>query len=148
MGISSSKTVDRLVLILDSFSREKQCWSLTDLSEHLGLPKSTLYRFLVALEQHKIMRHDASDKRWHLGYRLSIWGQAATESTGLRHLARGHGAGLRPTQYHVALADLKGRPKKKLPVWAFEVNTPSFHPRSSAVPSPHCQGEKASAIIL
>ena len=88
MGISSSKTVDRLVLILDSFSREKPSWSLTELSEHLGLPKSTLYRFLVALEQHKIMRHNSSDKRWHLGYRLSIWGQLATESTGLQHLAR------------------------------------------------------------
>ncbi len=85
---SSVKTVDRLVRILDCFSPGQPTWSLAELSVHLGLPKSTLHRFLVSLESHGILRRDPSDKRWRLGYRISVWGSLAAESTGLRHIAR------------------------------------------------------------
>lgn len=84
---SSVKTVDRLVKILDCFSPAQPAWSLADLSAHLGLPKSTLHRFLVSLESHGILRRDSDDKRWRLGYRLCIWGDLAAESTGLCHIA-------------------------------------------------------------
>lgn len=86
--VTSVKTVDRLVAVLDSFSSEKPAWSLTELSQQLGLPKSTLHRFLTALETHSILRCDPRDKRWRLGYRLLIWGNLAAESSGLRHIAR------------------------------------------------------------
>jgi IclR family KDG regulon transcriptional repressor len=76
------------VKILDCFSPERPAWSLAELSAYLGLPKSTLHRFLVSLESHGILRRDAGDKQWRLGYRLSIWGGLAAQSTGLRHLAR------------------------------------------------------------
>jgi IclR family KDG regulon transcriptional repressor len=82
------KTVDRLVRILDCFSPEHPSWSLSDLSAQLGLPKSTLHRFLVSLESHGILHRDPGDKRWCLGYRLSVWGSVAVESTSLRHIAR------------------------------------------------------------
>ncbi|MDY7079741.1 MAG: IclR family transcriptional regulator [Chloroflexota bacterium] len=82
------KTVDRLVGILESFSSEQPTWSLTDLSVHLGLPKSTLHRFLVSLESHGILRRSLDDKRWYLGYRLFIWGSLAAESTDLCRIAR------------------------------------------------------------
>jgi IclR family KDG regulon transcriptional repressor len=82
------KTVDRLVRILDCFSSERPSWSLSDLSAQLGLPKSTLHRFLVSLESHGIMHRDPGDKRWCLGYRLFVWGSVAVESTSLRHIAR------------------------------------------------------------
>ena len=85
---SSVKTVDRLVRILESFSSEQPAWSLADLSAHLGLPKSTLHRFLVSLESHSILRRDSGDRRWRLGYRLFIWGSLAAENTGLRRIAR------------------------------------------------------------
>jgi IclR family KDG regulon transcriptional repressor len=85
---SSVKTVDRVVNILDCFSPERPIWSLSELSAHLGLPKSTLHRFLVSLERHGILRRDASDRRWRLGYRLFVWGSLAAEGTGLRHIAR------------------------------------------------------------
>ena len=84
---SSVKTVDRLVSILDCFSPQRHTWSLAELSGHLGLPKSTLHRFLVSLESHGILRRDSDDKRWRLGYRLCIWGDLAAQSTGLRHIA-------------------------------------------------------------
>jgi len=87
MNASSVKTVDRLVNILDCFSQEQSGWSLAELSAHLGLPKSTLHRFLVSLESHNILRRDPADKLWRLGYRLVTWGELAAESTGLRHVA-------------------------------------------------------------
>lgn len=84
----SVRTIDRLVRILDCFSPERPSWSLAELSTHLGLPKSTLHRFLASLESHGILRRDPNDKRWYLGYRLVTWGGLAAESTGLRHIAR------------------------------------------------------------
>jgi len=84
---TSVKTIDRLVAILDSFSPDHPTWSLAKLSQHLDLPKSTLHRFLSSLETHGVLRRDADDKRWRLGYRLVTWGALASESTDLRHVA-------------------------------------------------------------
>ncbi len=78
---TSVKTVDRLVRIIDSFSSSEPAWTLTDLSERLGLPKSTLHRFLGSLEAHGILRQDAESKYWRLGYRLCLWGALAEQST-------------------------------------------------------------------
>lgn len=89
MSVSTSvKTVDRLVRIIDSFSSSRLSWTLTELSEHLNLPKSTLHRFLCSLEAHGILRQDDESKRWHLGYRLFVWGNLAERSTALRDVAR------------------------------------------------------------
>ena len=84
---SAVKTVDRLVRVLDAFDADRPTWSLAELSAHLGLPKSTLHRFLVSLECHGILRRDLDDGRWRLGYRLFIWGSQAVKSTNLRQLA-------------------------------------------------------------
>jgi DNA-binding IclR family transcriptional regulator len=89
MPVSTSvKTVDRLVRIIDSFSSSRLSWTLTELSEHLDLPKSTLHRFLCSLEAHGILRQDEESKRWRLGYRLFVWGNLAERSTALRDVAR------------------------------------------------------------
>jgi IclR family transcriptional regulator, KDG regulon repressor len=85
---SQVKTIDRLVGVLDCFTAERATWSLAELAVQLDLPKSTLHRFLVGLEMHGILRRDARDKKWRLGYHLFIWGSLAAESTGLRHIAR------------------------------------------------------------
>jgi IclR family KDG regulon transcriptional repressor len=87
MAISSVNTVNRLVQILDSFTLDHPTWSLADLSAQLGMPKSTLHRFLVSLEAHGILRRDSQDKLWRLGYRLVIWGALAERVTGIRHIA-------------------------------------------------------------
>lgn len=89
MSVSTSvKTVDRLVRIIDSFSASRPSWTLTELSEHLDLPKSTLHRFLSSLAAHGILRQDEESKRWQLGYRLFVWGSLAERSTALRDIAR------------------------------------------------------------
>lgn len=86
MENTSVRTIDRLVEILNCFTHDKTTWSLSELSLHLSLPKSTLHRFLVGLEQHGILRRDSSNK-WFLGHQLFIWGSLAVESTGLRQVA-------------------------------------------------------------
>jgi DNA-binding IclR family transcriptional regulator len=89
MSISTAvQTVDRLVKIIESFSSSRRSWTLTDLSEHLDLPKSTLHRFLCSLEAHGILRQDEASKQWHLGYRLLVWGSLAQKSTALQDVAR------------------------------------------------------------
>ncbi len=84
----SVKTIDRLVGVLDCFTRERPAWSLSELSKELGIPKSTLHRFLAALESHGILRNDPRDRRWRLGYHLLIWGSLAKDSLDLRQIAR------------------------------------------------------------
>lgn len=86
MENTSVRTIDRLVNILHCFTGDKTVWSLSELSVRLGLPKSTLHRFLVGLERHDILRRDENGK-WLLGHQLFIWGSLAVESTGLRQVA-------------------------------------------------------------
>ncbi len=82
------RTINRLVEILDSFSSRPSGWSLAELSNHLGLPKSTLHRFLVALETHGILQRDPRDRRWQLGYRPLLWSRLAANHGGLHLVAR------------------------------------------------------------
>ncbi len=88
MDNSAVKTIDRLVEILDYFAHERRSLSLAELSTTLNLPKSTLHRFLTSLESHGVLRREAGDKKWRLGYHLMVWGSLATESTTLREIAR------------------------------------------------------------
>ncbi len=78
---SPVKTIDRLVEILDCFSPQQPDWSLTELSARLGVPKSTLHRFLLSLETHGVLRRDPLDRRWRLGYRPLVWGRLAAHSS-------------------------------------------------------------------
>jgi DNA-binding IclR family transcriptional regulator len=76
-----------MVEVLDCFSKDRPAWSLSELSARLGLPKSTLHRFLTGLEHHGLLRRGQDDGRWRLSYRLFIWGSLAADSTGIRHVA-------------------------------------------------------------
>jgi DNA-binding IclR family transcriptional regulator len=51
------------------------------------MPKSSLHRLLVGLEQHGILIRDADDSQWRLGYRLFVWGNLVPRITGLQHIA-------------------------------------------------------------
>jgi DNA-binding IclR family transcriptional regulator len=88
MDNSAVKTIDRLVEILDYFTQGHDAVSLSELSEYLHLPKSTLHRFLVSLESHGILRRDTNDKKWLPGYQLIVWGSVAAENTSIREVAK------------------------------------------------------------
>ena len=87
-ALSSVKTLNKVVMILDSFTAPKPSWTLGDLSAHLGMPKSSLHRLLVGLEHHGILIRDAEDGLWRLGYRLFVWGNLVPRITGLQSIAR------------------------------------------------------------
>jgi IclR family KDG regulon transcriptional repressor len=80
-------TLDNVVRILECFSPDRPGWSLADLTSHLEVPKSSLYRYLRAMEHHGILRRDKS-KLWHLGFRLFFWGNLVSELSSLRHAAK------------------------------------------------------------
>ncbi len=84
---SSVRTIDRMVEVLDCFSKDRPAWSLSELSARLDLPKSTLHRFLVGLERNGLLRRGTRTTRWRLGHRLFIWGSLAAGSTGVRQVA-------------------------------------------------------------
>jgi DNA-binding IclR family transcriptional regulator len=84
---SPVKTINRLVRVLECFSLERPMWTLAELSAQLDMPKSTLHHLLLSLKAHGMLRRDANDKRWRLGYRLFAWGSLAVESTDLHVIA-------------------------------------------------------------
>lgn len=84
---SSVRTIDRMVEVLDCFSVDRPAWSLAELSARLALPKSTLHRFLVGLEQNGLARRGLDDNKWRLGHRLVIWGSLAAATTGVQQIA-------------------------------------------------------------
>ena len=85
---TSIKTLDRVVTILDSFTRERPTWQLADLAQHLGMPKGTAHRFLVALVQHGILQRDERDRSYSPGYKLWLWGNLTSLEASLRQVAR------------------------------------------------------------
>jgi IclR family KDG regulon transcriptional repressor len=84
---SAVRTLDNAVRILECFTPDRPRWSLADLTAYLKVPKSSLYRYLLALEHHGILLRD-QDKSWHLGFRLFLWGNMVSELSSLRHIAR------------------------------------------------------------
>lgn len=60
---------------------------LSDLSEAVGLNISTTSRLLNSLEQHGLIRRDASDGRYRLGYRILNMATIVEQQTSLHELA-------------------------------------------------------------
>lgn len=83
---SGVSTLDNVVRILECFSPDCTEWSLADLTSHLDVPKSSLHRYLLAMEHHGILRRD-QNRSWHLGFRLFLWGNMVSELSSLRHIA-------------------------------------------------------------
>jgi IclR family KDG regulon transcriptional repressor len=66
----SVRTVDRALDILLCFTQKNSVLSLTEISEKVGINKSTVHRLLATLEGKRfLIRHTATGK-YHLGYRF------------------------------------------------------------------------------
>ena len=86
--VSAVRTVNRIADILNSFSRENPVNSLTAISVHLGLPRSTVHRLLRAMEDQGLLMREAGGRGYRLGYQLLYWGMVAQASLDLRHEAQ------------------------------------------------------------
>jgi DNA-binding IclR family transcriptional regulator len=82
-----SRTVKRIVEIIDCFDTQHASLSLTEISDRSGLDLATASRFLTALEAERLVRRHPDTKRYVLGSRLIQWGARAFESVSIRAIA-------------------------------------------------------------
>lgn len=69
-GKSTVRAVDRALDILLCFT-EKTDWAMTEISERVGLHKSTVHRMLATLEEKGFVERNQATDRYHLG--LKVW---------------------------------------------------------------------------
>jgi DNA-binding IclR family transcriptional regulator len=108
-ALSNVKTLNKLVLVLDSFTAERPAWTLAELSARLGMPKSSLHRLLVGLEEHGILVRNGTENLWRLGYRLFAWGNLVPRITGLQPVARSTVRWLADTTHETVLLTVVDR---------------------------------------
>ncbi len=65
-NVDGPKVLERALSVLDLFTERRPEWTMTDISEAAGLPVSTTYRIVNALEYHGLLRHAGA------GYRLGV----------------------------------------------------------------------------
>ena len=65
----SIPAIDRLMDVLGQLERHAEGLSITELTENLDLPRTTIYRILNSLQRHEMVRRD-EDGAYHLGRRL------------------------------------------------------------------------------
>lgn len=64
-----SRSLTRAISILNLFNSRKEEWGITEISQQLGLPKSTVHGLIKTLEEHHFVELTASSK-YRLGFRL------------------------------------------------------------------------------
>lgn len=85
---STTRAVDRALAVLCAFSRETPTLGVTELSERLGLTKSTVHRLLQVLVNRGMVARDASQRGYALGYRVLALAQAVQGEATLRQICR------------------------------------------------------------
>jgi DNA-binding IclR family transcriptional regulator len=81
------RAVKRVIDILESFNYEQFELGLSELSEKVGLPKSTLYRYLETLKERRFITQDPETGKYRLGMRLLELGYMVQNNSDLRKLA-------------------------------------------------------------
>ncbi|KKM10122.1 hypothetical protein SY88_15925 [Clostridiales bacterium PH28_bin88] len=81
------QAVDKCIDILFSFSPEQPELGITELSERLGLYKSTVYRLLKTLEYRGLVTKNEQNQKYRLGLRLFDLGNIVISQIELRSVA-------------------------------------------------------------
>ena len=84
----SVRAVDRAIEILQAFTFEEPNLTLAQICEVVALPKTTVYRSLVTLEQHRLVVMDAETGKYHLGYEMIKFGAIAQETNSIGNIAK------------------------------------------------------------
>lgn len=106
---NTMRAVDRALAVLCAFSREAPSLGVTELSERLGLTKSTVHRLLQALMVRGMVAQDPDSRDYTLGYRVLALAQAVSGEASLRRLCRPHMQWLRSvTQETIGLYVVAG----------------------------------------
>lgn len=85
-----SQSIQRAIDILLAFTPAEPEWGITELSETLDLPKSTVHRLVVNLEMRGLLERDPATEKYRLGVRLFELGTRVWHSIDLQEKARPH----------------------------------------------------------
>jgi DNA-binding IclR family transcriptional regulator len=83
----SIRAVDRALDILLCFTRQTPQLSMTQISEQVGMNKSTVHRLLGTLEKKRFLQRDPATGLYQLGIRLLQMAYLTLEHSDLRHYA-------------------------------------------------------------
>ena len=90
-----NRSLERALNILCAFSSQNSELKLTELSQTLGLPKSTVFRLCSTLLEYDFLRYDENQKSYSLGLKLFDLGGIVFSSFSLRKAASNPMAALR-----------------------------------------------------
>jgi IclR family KDG regulon transcriptional repressor len=85
---STVQSVERTIAILKSFSQEKPERGVNELSQELGLHKSTVSRLMITLERGGLLSRDPETKRYRLGVDLIGMAAQVVSYMDVRQVAR------------------------------------------------------------
>ncbi|MER3468453.1 MAG: IclR family transcriptional regulator [Thermoflexus sp.] len=83
----SLQTIDRALGLLELICRAEDGFSLTELSQRAGLPKSTVHRLLATLSAHRLVAQDPQTNRYLPGIKIFELAQAVLQKLELRKQA-------------------------------------------------------------
>lgn len=84
------QSVDRALRILDLFDEYETELKLTEISERMGLHKSTVHSLLSTLQKHHYIEQNQDNGKYRLGMKLFERGNFVTQSLDLRTVAKEH----------------------------------------------------------
>lgn len=61
------KILDKTFRIIELFSTERPCWTLSGVTHETGLPKTTVHRILAVLQDKNILTQDMDSEQYRLG---------------------------------------------------------------------------------
>lgn len=83
MHQSPTRAVDRALDILLCFKRDEPTLTLTQITERVGLPKSTVHRLLATLERKRFVQRIEENGSYRLGWKLLELGFSVLENSNL-----------------------------------------------------------------
>ncbi|WP_100406702.1 IclR family transcriptional regulator [Bacillus solitudinis] len=84
------QSVERALRILDLFDEYHTEIKITDISEQMGLHKSTVHSLLKTLQKHHYIEQNPENGKYHLGLKLFERGQYVIQSRDLRSISKEH----------------------------------------------------------
>jgi DNA-binding IclR family transcriptional regulator len=82
------RSVNRAIAVLKAFSEEEPELGVTELSQRLKLPKSTVYRLLASLQQEEVVDQDPETEKYRLGIELVRLAGLVLKQIDVRQVAR------------------------------------------------------------
>lgn len=81
------QSIDRAIAILECFNEENKELRLSDISERLGLNKSTVHGIISTLKYHGFISQDDETQKYRLGIRFIRFGDLVVNSLNIRNVA-------------------------------------------------------------